>query len=280
MPGAFTDEAVRDMRTAHATVLGTLRVLTLDLLAAWLPTLTSPRAQEYLKHGVARRVKVIARTLETIFSVCPPDRTEILESDERCDIEINLHAFVINVHGLLDNLAWVTVHERSSANLPHRNEVSLFKRAVQRHLPEPARDYLNKEPIPTWYTRYSREYRDALAHRIPLYVPPYSLDRAEQRRYTDLDDEYNARMAERDVEGARAALDQQGKLGKLFPVFVHSFNGEGATPPVLFHPQLIADSRTVLEIVRVVSPIKLRELEARLDLLARADRRTSEADAG
>lgn len=277
MRGTFTEEAVRDMRRAQGMVLRALRVLTLDLLGAWLPTLTSPRAQEYLKYGVGRRAKVIARTLETIFNVCPPDRVEVLESDERCDLEINLHAFVINVHGLLDNLAWVTIYERSPANLPPRNEVSLFKKAVQQHLPEPARDYLNKERIQGWYTRYSREYRDALAHRIPLYVPPYSLDRAAQQRHVELELEWNARMAKGDIDGARAALEEQEKLGRLFPVFVHSFDGEGATPPVYFHPQLIADSRTVLEIVRVVSPVKLRELEGWLELLALGDRRTSGA---
>jgi hypothetical protein len=68
-----------------------------DLLACWLPTLSSPGAQEYLKHGAARRLKVIARTVQNVFSVCPPNRLQVLESNERCDVEINLHAFLINV---------------------------------------------------------------------------------------------------------------------------------------------------------------------------------------
>jgi hypothetical protein len=35
----------------------------------------------------------------------------------------------------------------------------------------------------TWYTEYSKNYRDALAHRIPLYVPPSALNKEEQEEY-------------------------------------------------------------------------------------------------
>lgn len=261
MPGSFSDEALRDIQHGRGIVLRSLRLVPVDLLGHWLPTLKSGGAQEHLKHGVCRRLKVIARSLENIFRLCPPARVDLLGSDERCDVEINLHAFVINVHGLLDNLAWITVHERCPGNLPKRSEVSLFKSAVQKHLTEAAKAYLTTEPIPSWHACYARVYRDALAHRIPLYVPPTYLVPSEQRQYVDLERQFNERMAQGDVDGAEEALRRQDDLGTLLPAFVHSFGGADATAPVFFHPQLIADSRTVLEIVRVVSPVKLPELE-------------------
>jgi hypothetical protein len=82
------------------------------------------------------------------------------------------------------------------------------------------------------------------------------------------------KLANGDVDGANAALDQQNALGKLFPVFVQSFRGDDVKPPVYFHPQLIADSRTVLEILRFVSPVKLPDLEMQLEYLQRLDRRS------
>jgi hypothetical protein len=104
-------------------------------------------------------------------------------------------------------------------------------------------------------------------------VPPCYLDPVEQQRYRELEREHDVKWAARDVDGARAALNEQQRVGSIFPAFVHSFDGEGSTPPVLFHPQLIQDSRTVLEIVRVVSPVTLPELEAHRELLARIDAR-------
>ena len=261
MPGPFSDEVQRELQRSHRIVCNSFRLVPGDLLAHWLPTLKSDAAQEYLKHGVSRRMRVVARAVERIFDLCPPDRVELLDSNERCDVEINLHAFVINVHGLLDNLAWITVHERSPGTLPPRREVSLFKNGVKRLLSEEGRAYLSTHLISNWHARYAREYRDALAHRIPLYVPPAFLVPSEQRRYAELEREFHKRMAEGDAGGAGDALRQQDQVGALFPAFLQSLRGEGAASPVYFHPQLIADSRTVLEIVRVVSPVKLPELE-------------------
>jgi hypothetical protein len=240
----------------------------LDLLGCWLPKLSSPGAQEHLKHGVCRRLKILARALENIFDLCPPEQEKPLEPDALCDVNINLHAFVINVHGLLDNLAWVTVFERCPTNLPKRKQVSLFSAVVQAHLRDEARAYLTTDPILGWHARYAKAYRDALAHRIPLYVPPCSLDTPAQLRYEELENEINAKIAARDVDGANAATAQQNELGKCYPVFVHSFAEPGASPPVPFHPQLIADSRTVLEVLRVVSPVALTEYEMQLKWLS------------
>jgi hypothetical protein len=161
MSGSFTQEALVTMKRARRHVLRALRLAPLDLLSAWLPTITSSGGQEHLAHGVCRRLKILARAFDNIFRVCPPDRFELLEADERCDVEINLHAFVINVHGLLDNLAWITVFEGCPQALPHRNQVSLFKNPVQVHLSEPATRYLTSERLIQWHADYASAYRDA-----------------------------------------------------------------------------------------------------------------------
>ncbi len=36
--------------------------------------------------------------------------------------------------------------------------------------------YLESSRIKSWHDDHLREFRDALAHRIPLYIPPYLQD--------------------------------------------------------------------------------------------------------
>ena len=52
-------------------------------------------------------------------------------------------------------------------------------------------DYLNSEPIINWYSDYSKNYRDALAHRIPLYVPPSVLNKDDEKEYFELENKKN-----------------------------------------------------------------------------------------
>ena len=51
--------------------------------------------------------------------------------------------------------------------------------------------YLRRNTITQWYNEYAKNYRDALAHRIPPYVPPAALNDEQARRYKLLEDEAN-----------------------------------------------------------------------------------------
>jgi hypothetical protein len=64
-------------------------------------------AASYLQYGVIRRLFILSRTFDRIFELYPPDRSSPLGNDDRTDLEINLHAFMIHIHGITDNLALV-----------------------------------------------------------------------------------------------------------------------------------------------------------------------------
>lgn len=50
--------------------------------------------KEFLIQGVARRLQVIRRCVENIYSIFPVKREELLCNDELSDVDINLHAFL------------------------------------------------------------------------------------------------------------------------------------------------------------------------------------------
>ncbi len=66
------------------------------------------RANEYLLHGIARRLGIIKRCIENIYSIFPLKRERLLSRNELTDIVINLHAFLVNTFGLLDNITIFT----------------------------------------------------------------------------------------------------------------------------------------------------------------------------
>ncbi|MGH7205476.1 MAG: hypothetical protein ACREI2_04625 [Nitrospiraceae bacterium] len=248
----YTPEQVTEIEQGYKAVLRELEDLLISLVGDFSPLLKVKRAQEYVDHGVCRRLRIIRRCIENIFSVFPANRTKLLSEEERSDVVINLHAFFINIHGVPDNLAWVYVLEKGITLKPSR--VGLFSKSTQEHLPEEVCEYLNSERIKEWHGKYAKNYRDALAHRIPLYVPPWSCTPEHEKRYRELDAMISEEVKNRNFDHVHKLTDEQDALRGVCLTFLHSFSDDDACPPVYFHPQVIADARTVMEIVGVVRP--------------------------
>lgn len=215
------------------------------------PSLTQGRAREYIAHGVARRLMIIARCLKNIFTIFPVRRTQLLSDEERNDLEINLHAFLIHVHGLPDNLAWAYLLERSITNISPQ-DVGLFLKKTKEHLPIEVQTYLNG--IADWHLGYAKNYRDALAHRIPPYLPPAAFTPEHEQEFRSLDERGEQAIREGNFELALELKMQRDEVGVVHLAFMHSFSSEEKGAPMLLHPQLIVDARTILEIIRVVRP--------------------------
>ena len=94
----------------------------------------------------------------------------------KLDSTINLHAFLINIFGLLDNLAWVVIHEQQLTDKIDKKNVGLYENKTQVCFTEKFRSYLNSDRMKKWRNEYLKNYRDALSHRIPPYVPPKTLN--------------------------------------------------------------------------------------------------------
>lgn len=216
--------------------------------------LRNPASVEYWFHGVARRLRILERSIENVFSIFPPSRLEVLERDARADVSINLHVFLINVHGVLDNLAWILVHERQIVLRPV--QIGLFLPTMRPLLPQRLSSYLFSPPICDWHTAYAKRFRDALAHRIPAYVPVYEVtDKAEYER---LEQRTTELAAVGDWDAVATTQAAQAALTQAAPFFRHSLSEPDAQHWVPLHAQVILDAKTVLEIRERV----ILELEA------------------
>jgi hypothetical protein len=160
---------------------------------------------------------------------------------------IAIQAFVLNVVGCVDNLAWVWVYERSvtasnGAELD-RKSVGLWKREVQAAMSKEFRAYLDTRKL--WFESINN-FRDALAHRIPLYIPPYGVEKSKLEEHSRLEDEATAALARGDRVTYDRARDAQRKLGDFRPVITHSFHEQSGV--VYFHFQLLSDWATIEEL--------------------------------
>lgn len=249
----YDEQALKSIAEKYAEVGRIYDQLALRL-SSMLSSICGAKAREYLTQGVGRRLSILTRCIHNIFNIFPIGRTKHLTLEELADVDINLHAFFVNLSGLLDNLGWVFVYENdlfgsSKEGKLGKNDIGLFNIKTQSRLPDDFRTYLNTERIKRWYSEYSKNYRDALAHRIPAYVPPFTLNREEQEKYLALDAQIHA--LDIGLYDNLSICDQlrekQKELGKPSLFFTHSF-AEGSQP-MLLHAQVIIDYMTVEEIL-------------------------------
>lgn len=99
-----------------------------------------------------------------------------------------------------------------------------------------------------WHNEYLKNYRDALSHRIPLYVPPKALT-SEQKNHTDLiAKQLNDSIRLLDYNAMEKLQDVDEKIGSPCPFFIHSISEE-VSRYIVLHVQVITDFKTVEEIV-------------------------------
>jgi hypothetical protein len=170
------------------------------------------------------------------------------------DININLHAFYINISGILDNLAWVFVCEKDLGGNPtdgkiDKKGVGLFHKNTQAHLGPKIKEYLQSDSTQAWHAGYLKNFRDALAHRIPLYVPPVALNDEETDEYKLLQRQLMDFSSIEIILQHDEIWEKLGLLGRACPFFAHSFREESR--PIFLHAQVIADFMTIDEIVKM-----------------------------
>lgn len=243
----FTVEQAAAFRREQQEVSGAFDALFLQAVRDG-QNLEIAQAKEYILHGVGRRLKLLKRCLSTIFSLFPPESTKPIDSEDLHEVQISLHAFVMNLYGTFENLAWAFVYRHNLiAEIGDRKKIGLFLSSTQQFLPTSLSAYLTSETMSKWHTDYLKNYRDALAHRIPLYIPPATYTSVESERYNELDrQEYEHIFAQRwdDLERVR---EEKRNLGTACPIFMHAFSAEGGSRAIYLHPQLLCDARTILE---------------------------------
>ena len=210
--------------------------------------LTDEAAREYARHGFLRRLGTLKRSIENVYSIYPPKRFDKAARDECLDLTINLQSFLFNVFGCIDNLARVWVNKNQLKNnrgRPLRDQQIGLRSgctAVRQTFSAEFQEYLNSRED---WLGYLENYRHALAHRIPLYVAPYTLSPSKLEEHNELERRKNEAQIKGDYRLWSTLNTEQEELGRFTPYMMHSFS-EGASP-MPFHFQMLADWNTVVE---------------------------------
>ena len=242
----YSEKALKMLVEDYVALSGKLD----DLLVKFFTLkVNNPRAVEYARQGVPRRLKVLARCIINVFTGIPPERDELPSRDALSDATINIQGFVFNVFGAVDNLAWVWMHEigqkrRDGTPIPDKHIGLGPKNAsVRATLSKEFQDYL--VTLDKWFEHLA-DLRHALAHRIPLYIPPYVIQQKDHAAYRELEVKMTEAATKLDLSEYDRLAGEQMKLGRFRPWVQHSF--EENAKPVVFHAQMLADFNTINEL--------------------------------
>jgi hypothetical protein len=125
--------------------------------------------------------------VQTVFELLPPTQESIPEKATVMDATACIQNFVMNAFGCLENLSWIWVLEnnvrgKGGAELG-KLEVGLGKPHVRKSFSAEFKAFLDGNQ--DWLANLI-SFRDGLAHRIPLYIPPYVIEEAAAEQHKAL----------------------------------------------------------------------------------------------
>ncbi|MBT3071921.1 hypothetical protein KKP04_13725 [Rhodomicrobium sp. Az07] len=210
----------------------------------------SERGRELGVQGFLRRVNIMMHCVSRLFEYLPLDRPQAnLPNDESIvGAEIAAHAFLINVYGAIDNLAWVWVCEKSvrdeKGRAVKRGNVGFWRNntIVRTSLPAELQTYLAERD--KWLD-YVADWRHPLAHRVPPYIPPYCVAPSNEDVYQELERKMLIQLSVGNVASYEEAKQKQKQLGCFRPWLQGSFSESGR--PIRVHQQMLIDFVTTHE---------------------------------
>lgn len=244
----FTNEALTQLAVGYEAIDGKYEDLSLRYLTR---EYVSERGKEFGQHGFARRLQSLKRCIANVYTLLPPERQESPDSEVRHNVELQIQAFIFNAFGAADNLAWVWVSEKNITKndgtpLPD-GSIGIRKEKVRASFTAEFQAHLqNYQP---WF-KYLEEFRHALAHRIPLYIPPYVVTYANEVAYREIETRKADAVYCKDFAERERLTIEQRQLTVFRPWMQHSFFEEAR--PVVFHSQLLADYNTIDELGRML----------------------------
>jgi hypothetical protein len=154
----------------------------------------------------------------------------------------------MNLYGVFDNWAWAFVlRHQLEGETGGKRGIGLFNKKTTKHLPSPLRDYLSSATITNWHDNYLKSFRDALAHRIPLYIPPAEYTTEEGERCSSLEREKAELINSMQLDRLDELYAEQEKIGSPSFVFLHAYAEDDPPKPILIHPQLLSDAGSIVE---------------------------------
>jgi hypothetical protein len=250
MAGYFSAKDLAELQRGHADIHTKFAQLRDQYFSR---RYKAERAREYATQGFGRRLDMLIRTIDRVFKVLPPEREDIPNTDEVVDAQMAIQTFVMNAFGSLDNLAWIWVFEKNVKGKKGkelgRKLVGLGSEHVRSSYTKDFSNFLDNRQ--KWFENL-KDFRDSLAHRIPLYIPPYIIAEKDADAYRQLEE---AAFRTKDPDEYDRLRREQNKLGVFRPWMTHSVYEDA--PSVIFHFQLLQDYVTIDEFGRQM----LKELD-------------------
>lgn len=126
---------------------------------------------------------------------------------------------------------------RQDAGLRKKNEL------VRRSLPAELNEYL--QSMDNWL-EYVENFRDALAHRIPAYIPSHIVDPKHEATCKRIERGISRAIAEADFKAIQALYAERISIIRPGHIMLHSF--QETKTPVRFHAQILCDFLTIEEV--------------------------------
>ena len=173
------------------------------------------QAREHALYGISRRLSTIHECFSFFFSEVPPEINYEIDRELRATCDIHLHAYLINLCGIMDNIAWMWAYSsglQDRVDLErNRVRIGLFNNWFIPNLPLALQELVNT--YRDWY-EFTIDHRHPTAHRIPPYIVPYVV--------------------------------HENQEGIQTPSYILRFCHSGNEPRLVnLHPQVIADTRTI-----------------------------------
>ncbi|MEY9103761.1 hypothetical protein ABIA24_006734 [Sinorhizobium fredii] len=250
MAGYFSKEAIDELYAGQKDMRQRFASLREQFLTR---TFKSERGREFAYHGFSRRLGTMARAVDLIFEKLPPELEQIPAKDTVLEATIAIQSFVMNAFGCLDNLAWIWVCEKPV--LKDGKELDPLKVGLGPKSKEVRASFSQKfvahlESRQNWVDQHLKGFRDSLAHRIPLYIPPYIVTPEAIDSYNKLEVQSAEALRNLHVHAYEELQAAQKALGLWRPWMTHSVTEK--SPRAVFHPQLIADYMTIDEFGRAM----------------------------
>ena len=135
-------------------------------------------------YGLLRRIKILNKCVENIFSIRNFYSESIPSDDELTSITINLQCFIINLYGTLENLAWLYAICTDFNGSKFDNSFFAKKKKLLNTLPENIKKSFIGDG--KWLD-HIKKIRDLLAHQVPLYIPPYCVMMEKEDKWQTLE---------------------------------------------------------------------------------------------
>ena len=232
----YSDESLAEIASARSKWMLRNQKLMENVLGR---TYRTPHAAEYARHGVSRRLRSLGHDSDRVFDLIAPDIDQSPKSEAILDATAFIQSFIMNVYGAIDNFARIWCLEAGVLNKKGKpvadGNIGFRPKNtdVRSSLSGEFQEYLqNCDP---WF-EYIENYRHAVAHRIPVYIPPKTLKDDEINRYMKLEADGTAALMAGKKADFWKLFREQRELGVFEPLMMHSF-GEHAKP-VPFHAQM------------------------------------------